>query len=113
MGLEVVAAVAIVAWLCRPVLAEETYSYADLVKQLTNLERLAVLPAQGETCAQWSSYDRASKYDEAAGKYVKWDANGDGGGIIRREGNLSVFAEMEGPGCIFRIWSALPEKGRV
>jgi hypothetical protein len=24
-----------------------------------------------------------------------------------------VFAEMEGPGCIWRIWSALPEKGRV
>jgi len=113
MGLEVVAAVAIVAWLCRPVLAEETYSYADLVKQLTNLERLAVLPAQGETCAQWSSYDRASKYDEATGKYVKWDANGDGGGIIRREGNQQVFAEMEGPGCIFRTWSALAEKGHV
>jgi hypothetical protein len=100
MALEVVAAVAIVAWLCRPVLAEETLS-------------LAVLPAQGETCAQWSSYDRASKYDEATGKYVKWDANADGEGIIRREGNLSVFAEMEGPGCIFRIWSALPEKGHV
>jgi len=113
MALEVVAAVAIIAWLCRPALAEETLSYADLVKQLTSLERLAVLPAQGETCAQWSSYDRASKYDEATGKYVRWDANGDGGGIIRREGPLSVFAELEGPGCIFRVWSALPQKGHV
>ncbi len=113
MGLEVVAAAAIVAGLCQLVHAEETLSYADLVKQLNSLERLAVLPAPGETCAQWSSYDRESKYDEASGKYVKWDANGDGEGIIRREGNLSVFAEMEGPGCIFRIWSALPEAGRV
>ena len=59
------------------------------------------------------AYDRASKYDETSGKYVHWDANGDGDGIIRREGNLSVLAEMQGPGCIWRIWSALPEKGRV
>jgi hypothetical protein len=38
-----------------------------------------------------------SKYDEATGKYIGWDANGDGNGIIRKEGKL-VFAEMEGPG---------------
>ena len=94
-------------------LAAEKLTYVDLIKRLTDLEQLAVLPAEGERCAQWSSYDRASKFDEAAGKYVKWDANGDGGGFIRREGDKSVFAEMEGPGCIWRIWSARPEKGRV
>lgn len=93
--------------------AEESLSYADLVHRLTNLERLAVLPRPGNTCQQWSSYDRASRYDEKTGKYVAWDANGDGNGIIRREGNQQVFAEMEGPGCIWRIWSALPEQGRV
>jgi len=88
-------------------------TYPDLVKRLTDLEGLAVLPVPGETCAQWSSYDRASKYDAATGKYVRWDANGDGGGIIRREGEQQVFAEMEGPGVIWRIWSARPEAGRV
>jgi len=93
--------------------AEESLSYADLVKQLNGLERLAVLPTPGNSCQQWSSYDRASKYDEKTGKYVQWDANGDGNGIIRREGSQQVFAEMEGPGCIWRIWSALPEKGHV
>jgi len=93
--------------------AEETHSYADLVRQLNNLERLALLPAPGDTCRQWSSYDRGSKYDEKTGKYVHWEANGDGSGIIRREGNQQVFAEMEGPGCIWRIWSALPQKGHV
>ncbi len=91
----------------------EKYSYLDLVKRLTDLERLAVLPAAGDTCAQWSSYDRASKYDEASGKYVAWDANGDGGGIIRREGDQAVFAEMKGPGCIWRIWSAEAKGGHV
>lgn len=89
------------------------YSYVDLVNRLTDLEGLATLPLQGETCKQWSSYDRASRYDEATGKYVGWDANGDGGGIIRKEGDTLVFAEMEGPGCIWRTWSALAKQGHV
>jgi len=93
--------------------AQEKFTYVDLAKRLTDLERLAVLPAPGDTCAQWSSYDRASKYDVATGKYVAWDANGDGGGIIRREGDLAVFAEMEGPGCIWRLWSAKADNGHV
>ena len=104
---------AIVLGLAASAGAQEKFTYVDLAKRLTDLERLAVLPAPGDTCAQWSSYDRASKYDAAAGKYVAWDANGDGGGIIRREGDLSVFAEMEGPGCIWRIWSAKADNGRV
>ena len=93
--------------------AGQQFTYLDLIKRLTDLESLAVLPQPGEKCQQWSSYDRASKYDEAAGKYVKWDANGDGSGIIRKEGDLSVFAEMEGPGVIWRIWSAAAGKGHV
>src|ERR1017187_10052691 len=88
-------------------------TYVDLVKRLTDLEYLATLPAPGDHCAQWSSYDRASRYDAATGKYVAWDANGDGGGIIRKEGDKLVFAEMEGPGCICRIWSAASKDGHV
>ena len=89
------------------------YTYVDLVKKLTDLEGLAVLPVPGEVCAQWSSYDRASAYDANTGKYVGWDANGDGNGIIRMEGEQQVFAEIEGPGCIWRIWSAAPKDGHV
>jgi len=91
----------------------EAFSYVDLVGRLTDLERLATLPTPGDTCAQWSSYDRRSKYDEAAGKYVAWSANGDGTGCIRTEGDGIVMAEMEGPGCIWRIWSARAEQGHV
>jgi hypothetical protein len=93
--------------------AAERLTYADLVKRLTDLEQLSVLPVPGERCALCSSYDRASKYDEKTGKYVAWDANGDGGGIIRKEGDVAVIAEMEGPGCIWRTWSATAEKGHV
>lgn len=91
----------------------ETLTYVDLVNRLTDLERLAALPVPGETCAQASSYDRASRYDAATGKYVDWDANGDGGGYIRQEGDSIVIAEMEGPGCIWRTWSALAQEGHV
>ena len=86
-------------------------TYLDLIGRLTDLERLAVLPDPGETCAQWSSYDRASTWDAATGEYVKWEANGDGNGFIRQEGTSQVLAEMEGPGCIWRIWSAMPQEG--
>ena len=71
------------------------------------------MPAPGETCQQWSSYDRASRYDEATGKYIRWDANGDGNGVIRTEGDQVVMAEMAGPGCIWRIWSAAAKEGHV
>ncbi len=91
----------------------ETFTYIDLIKRLTDLEALSLVPPAGERGAQWSSYDRKSRYDEASGKYVGWDANGDGNGIIRREGDQLVFAEMEGPGCIWRIWSAAPGQGHV
>ena len=93
--------------------AEQGITYVDLVKRLTDLEQLAVTPVPGEQCAQWSSYDRKSKYDAATGKYVGWDANGDNDGVIRKEGDKFVLAEMEGPGCLERIWSATPKNGHV
>ena len=93
--------------------AQAELTYVDLVSRLTDLKYLATVPAAGDRCAQWSSYDRASRYDAATGKYVGWDANGDGDGIIRKEGDKLVIAEMQGPGCIWRIWSAAPKEGHV
>jgi hypothetical protein len=93
--------------------AETTLTYPDLVNRMTDLAGLSVLPEPGEKCGQWSSYSRKSKYDAATGKYVDWKANGDGGGFIRREGNGIVMAEMKGPGCIWRIWSACAHSGHV
>lgn len=93
--------------------AAKEYTYIDLVNKLVDLKGLAVLPEPGEKCAQWSSYDRSSVYDTATGKYLNWDANGDNGGHIRKEGDKRVLAEMKGPGCIWRIWSAAPGNGHV
>jgi hypothetical protein len=94
----------------------EELTYIDLIGRLTDLEYPATLPAVGEECKQWSSYDRSSKYDETTGKYVNWEANGDGfGGYgwIRKEGDELVLAEMDEPGCIWRIWSATPKEGHM
>jgi hypothetical protein len=88
-------------------------SYIDLINRLIDLKQLAILPQEGERCAQWSSYDRRSKYDSPREEYIEWDANEDGHGFIRREGGKKVLAEMEGPGCIWRIWSALPSENKL
>ncbi len=89
------------------------YSYADLASRICDLDALAVPPQPGEKSGNISSYDRASAYDEAAGLYVNWGANGDGGGCIRKEGEAQVVAELEGPGVIWRIWSAAPKTGHI
>jgi len=94
-------------------LAAQSLTYLDLIHRLTDLKYLATIPAAGDQCAQWSSYDRKSRYDAANDKYIAWDANGDGNGYIRKEGNELVLAEMQGPGCIWRTWSAMPRNGHV
>lgn len=97
----------------RPAAAQEALTYADLIRRVSDVRQTAVLPAPGETCRQWSSGDRSSRYDAATGKYVRWSANNDGSNFIRAEGDQGVMAEMEGPGCIWRIWSAQAKKGHV
>jgi hypothetical protein len=101
------------AGLASPPAVAQQLSFVDLVERLTDLEALAVLPEPGERNAMWSSYDRASRYDADTGLYVEWYANGDGTGLIREEDGNQVIAEMDGPGVIWRIWSARPEAGHV
>jgi hypothetical protein len=89
------------------------FSYRDLIDRLTNLERLAEPPAAGERSGCFSSYDRRSRYNEETGQYEAWDANNDGSGYIRQEGDGIVAFESEGPGVIWRVWSALPKLGHI
>jgi len=68
--------------------AQNKWSYIDLIEQLTDLERLAVLPDKWERCAQWSSYDRASRYDEVTDQYVNWSSNRDNLGLLNRKDDI-------------------------
>lgn len=88
-------------------------TYRDLVERLSDLERLAVPPAPGERGGCHSSYDRRSRYNAATDTYENWNANRDGDGFIRREGDSIVVLEQPGPGVIWRIWSAAPGPGHI
>ena len=89
-------------------------TYRELLNRLTDLRALAQKAPAGERSGCMSSYDRASQYDEAAGIYVDWGANADGSGCIRTLDDGSIVAfEQEGPGVIWRVWSALPQQGHM
>ena len=95
------------------VLRADTFTYSALVQRLTDLDWLADKPHVGERTAMASSYDRHSQYDAAQDKYIAWGANGDGSGVVRMEGEEAVLADIQGPGCIDRMWSAQPRQGHV
>ena len=86
-------------------------SYAELISRLYDMKHLTTQPEKGEKSGSFASWDRGARYDEAAGKYVKWHANGDGDGFMDRDG--TTMMKMDGPGVIWRIWSAMPKEGPV
>ena len=89
-------------------------TYRELLARLTDLRALAQQAQPGEKSGCMSSFDRASRFDETTGTYVDWDANADGSGCIRTlpDGTIVAF-EQEGPGVIWRVWSALPQQGHM
>jgi len=91
----------------------ETYSYPDLVGRLTDLKALATPPPAGEKTSLSSGYDRKSQYDATHDQYIDWGGNGDSDSMVRMEGENAVMADIQGPGCIWRTWSARPLTGHV
>ena len=89
-------------------------TYRELLSRLTDLHLLMHKSSPNEHSGCMSSYDRASRFDESTGTYINWDANDDGSGRIRTlpDGSIVAF-EQEGPGVIWRIWSALPQQGHM
>lgn len=94
--------------------SSRTITTASLLAELTDLERLAVLPDPAFTCAQFSSYDRRStSRTQTEPPLEGWFANGDAGKFLRTEqlnGRTEhVMMDAAGPGAIVRIWSANPQ----
>ena len=88
---------------CVSAASAATLTYDYFLTQLIDLDGLPKMEP-GVRCKQASSYDRAS-HDPA-----REDANGDSGKYLRTEPDgEAVMAEIEGPGCIYRIWSANPQ----
>lgn len=86
-------------------------SYSNIVSRLYDFKALATPPLVGEKCGNWTSHSRACTYDPATDTYQDWYDNADGNGYITNDGNNYVVAEMNGPGVIWRVWSALPGAG--
>jgi len=87
------------------------YTYLDLVNRMITSRHLCV-GNSGEKTAEFTSYDRASRYEN--GEYLNWAANGDGGQYLAdTEDGGCLIAEMDGPGYISRIWSATAGPGHV
>ena len=86
----------------------KSLEFADFVHRLSDLDALTVPPAPGVTCRQFSSYDRRSRIDPKTGQKLDWGANGDAGKYLRQDPEGAVLADMDGPGCIVRLWSANP-----
>ena len=94
--------------------AAERLTYVDLVRRLTDLERLALLPDARRTLrAMVQLRPRQPVRRGHAASTSPGTPTATATAIIRKEGDQFVFAEMEGPGCIWRIWSAAPKEGHV
>jgi hypothetical protein len=89
----------------------EKITFEALLDEMTDLERLAVVPDPAYTCKQFSSYDQRST-DAAVLTDENWFANGDRGQYLRKEQRDGkdefVLMDAAGPGAIMNIWSANP-----
>ena len=93
--------------------AQQTLTYADLVNRMTDLERLAVLPDRARRASSGPATTGPASTTRRPASTSHWDANGDGDGIIRKEGEQVVMAEMEGPGLHLADLVGPAEKGHV
>jgi hypothetical protein len=93
--------------------SKTNYTYPELVKRLYDMKQLTLPPAPDEKSGTFSSFDRRSVYNQSTELYEDWGANDDGRGFIRQEGDSIVVLEVDGPGVIWRVWSALAGKGHI
>ena len=80
-------------------------SYSAFLRDVVDLERLAVLP-EGRHLQAVLSYDRASRIGDD-GTLLDWSANGDAGQFLRQDPEGHVLAEWTAPAASC-IWSANP-----
>jgi len=93
--------------------AQTEMTYSDIVARLYDLKTLADPPLPGERAGNASSFNRTSRYNSETDEYEEWQFNWDGGGAVRREGDSMVAAEIDGPGVLWRFWSASAGKGHI
>lgn len=89
-------------------------TYLQMLGRIEDLRQLSVPPLPGERSGACTSYDRRSRYDGEAGRYVDWDANDDGHGVMESLPDGGALAvHLKGPGVLWRSWSAMPGRGHI
>ncbi|PRZ26052.1 glycoside hydrolase family 172 protein [Flavobacterium granuli] len=85
-------------------------SIDSLLNEMVDRDNLARFPEQNYTCAQFSSYDRATVSPEKEGWFANWDRSM----FIRTEqhGDRKEYVMMDsnGPGSIVRFWMTFAGK---
>ena len=80
-------------------------TFASLVKELEDVDRLARFPDPPYKALRATSYNRESVAKDKPG----WFADSDGTGFIREETNGArhewVIQEQQGPGCLTKFWT--------
>jgi hypothetical protein len=83
----------------------QTITFASLLDEMLDRERLARLPAPPYTCRQASSYDRGTVAPDKPG----WFANMDRSHFVRTEEKNGrkeyVLMDEAGPGAVVRFWA--------
>lgn len=92
----------------------QTVTLDSLLEEMTDRAAIARWPEPAYTCAQASSYDRAST---SPADPEGWFANRDVDQFLREErtGDRTEYVMLDatGPGAVVRVWSANPPEGAV
>lgn len=109
LALDIVVVCAAAAFMSATSQAEQAVTTQSLLREMTDLNRLAEFPSPAYTTKQFSSHDPKSK---SPVDHDAWFANDDFDHWLRTEENGGrterVMMESNGPGAVVRIWSANP-----
>lgn len=94
----------------KTLLENKIISIDSLLNEMVNRENLARFPEHKYTCAQFSSYDRATVSPDQEGWFANWDRSM----FIRTEQHGDkkeyVMMDIDGPGAIVRFWMTFSGK---
>lgn len=91
----------------------DSMTYDQILSRLTTLASLTELPQPNEQAGAFTSTDRRSQYDQKRDAYIDWGANLDADGDLGVFNGERLVADLDGPGVVWRIWSAAPNDGRI
>ena len=91
-------------------LENKIISIDSLLNEMVDRDNLARFPEQNYTCAQFSSYDRATVAPNQEGWFANWDRSMFIRTELRGDKKEYVMMDTNGPGAIVRFWMTFAGK---